>query len=372
MLLRDPRRRSHVLFATFAFNIALWSALSFVAKRFDSQFFDWVSLVVAVSLPATAQRFFQAFLGDEAGPPPLSKLTVVGAGVFYMALLISKFVEPVHTTVWFRGAFLAYVFVGLYLSVFYLYARYRATPSRVEKTRLLYLVIGGIATVTSALMEALPHGPNFGNVFIIVYMYFLSQNLVRYRLLDLNELLGRMLVLGTLVFILALIYGVLVRWVGPDEQGLFFFNTLLASAAIVILIEPMRVRIEAGISRWMFQEKFELVAAHRDAARRAGQRHRHARAGAARAGGAGGFAAHHPRLGLPRRSRRVGLRAGGMRRPAPRRALRRHRAPRVLRADPPHGRHHASRGSSASWRRAARCRTRSRRACSSCCGRSTR
>ena len=258
VLLRDPRRRSHVLFATFAFNIALWSALSFVAKRFDSQFFDWVSLVVAVSLPATAQRFFQAFLGDEAGPPPLSRLTVVGAGAFYTVLLFSRFVETVHTTVWFRGAFIAYVFVGLYLSVFYLWARYRATPSRVEKTRLLYLVIGGIATVTSALLEAVPHGPNFGNAFIIVYMYFLSQNLVRYRLLDLNELLGRMLVLGTLVFILALIYGVLVRWVAPEEQGLFFFNTLLASAAIVILIEPMRVRIEAAISRWMFQEKFEL------------------------------------------------------------------------------------------------------------------
>jgi two-component system, NtrC family, sensor histidine kinase HydH len=258
VLLREPRRRSHVLFATFAFNIAIWSLLSFVAKRFESAFFDWASLVVAVSLPATAQRFFQAFLGDEAGPPPLSRLTVVGAGAFYTVLCFSKFVEPVHTTVWFRAAFLAYVFVGLYLSVLYLYARYRATPSRVEKTRLLYLVIGGIATVTASLLEALPRGPNFGNVFIIVYLYFLSQNLVRYRLLDLNELLGRMLVLGTLVFILALIYGVLTRWVGPDEQGLFFFNTLLASASIVILIEPLRVRIEAAISRWMFQEKFEL------------------------------------------------------------------------------------------------------------------
>jgi len=258
VLLRDPRRRSHVLFATFAFNIALWSSLSFAAKRFDSAFFDWVSLVVAVSLPATAQRFFQAFLGDDAGPPPLSKMTVVGAGAFYVVLGFSRFVEPLHKTVWFRAAFIAYVFIGLYLSVLYLYARYRATPSRIEKTRLLYLVVGGIATVTSALLETLPHGPSFGNVFIIVYMYFLSQNLVRYRLLDLNELLGRMLVLGTLVFILALIYGVLVRWVAPEEQGLFFFNTLLASAAIVILIEPMRVRIEAAISRWMFQEKFEL------------------------------------------------------------------------------------------------------------------
>ncbi|HEY7374760.1 MAG TPA: ATP-binding protein [Polyangia bacterium] len=258
VLLRDPRRASHVLFATFSFNIAVWSFLSFFAKRFDSSTVDWLSLLCAVSLPATAQRFFQAFLGDDAGPPPLSKLTVVGAGVFYMALFISKFVEPVHTTVWFRAAFLAYVFVGLYLSVFYLYARYRATPSRVEKTRLLYLVVGGIATVTASLLEEVPHGPNFGNLFIIVYLYFLSQNLVRYRLLDLNELLGRMFVLGTLVFILAVIYGALTKWVSPDEQGLFFFNTLLASAAIVILIEPMRVRVEALISRWMFQEKFEL------------------------------------------------------------------------------------------------------------------
>jgi two-component system, NtrC family, sensor histidine kinase HydH len=258
VLLREPRRRAHVLFATFTFNIALWSALSFVAKRFDSPMFTWVSLLAAVSLPATAQRFFQAFLGDEAGPPPLSRSTVFGAAIFYGILCFSRFIEPVHTTLWFGAAFTAYVFAGLYLSVFYLYRRYRATPSRVEKTRLLYLVVGGFATVTASLAETIPRGPSFGSVFIIVYLYFLSQNLIRYRLLDLNELLGRMVVLGTLVFILTFIYGVLVRWVGPDEQGLFFFNTLLASATIVILIEPLRTRVEGGISRWMFQEKFEL------------------------------------------------------------------------------------------------------------------
>ena len=50
-------------------------------------------------------------------------------------------------------------------------------------------------------------------MFIIIYLYFLSQTLFRYRLLDLNELLGRMVVLATLVLILTLIYGLLVRWV---------------------------------------------------------------------------------------------------------------------------------------------------------------
>ena len=258
VLLRDPRRRAHVLFATFTFNIAVYCLLAFLAKGFASPLLHWTSLVVAVSLPATAQRFFQAFLGDEAGPPPLSRSTVVGAALCYAALLFSRFIEPVHQTFWFKLAFTGYVFAGLYLSVFYLYRRYRATPSRVEKTRLLYLVVGGVTTVTASLVETLPHGPSMGNVLVIVYLYFLSQNLIRYRLLDLNELLGRMLVLGTLVFILTLIYGVLVRWVGPDESGLFFFNTLLASTTIVILVEPLRGRVEGAINRWMFSEKYEL------------------------------------------------------------------------------------------------------------------
>jgi two-component system sensor histidine kinase HydH len=258
VLLREPRRRAHVLFATLAFNIAAFCLISFFAKRFESSFFAWLALIVAVSLPATAQRFFQAFLGDEAGPPPLSRSTVAGAAVLYMALLFSRFIEPIHTTTWFAVAFLAYVFAGLYLSIFYLYKRYRATPSRVEKTRLLYLLVGGFATVTSMLLEVVPRAPSLGSAFIIVYLYFLSQNLVRYRLLDLNELLGRMVVLGTLVFILSLIYGLLVSWVGSEEHGLFFFNSLLASATIVILIEPLRNRVEGAINRWMFQEKYEL------------------------------------------------------------------------------------------------------------------
>ncbi len=258
VLLREARRGGHVLFATFAFNLALQKLFSFFAVGLDSDFFQWAAMLVAVSLPATAQRFFQAFLGDEAGPPPLSRSTVVGAGVFYLALCFSRFIDPIHKAMWFGVAFSVYVFAGLYLSVYYLYRRYRETPSRVEKIRLLYLLVGGVATVTAAVLDVLPHGPAFGNIFITIYLYFLSQTLVRYRLLDLNELLGRMVVLATLVLIVTLIYGVLVKWVGPDQHGLFFFNALVASTAILIVFDPLRSRVEAAVNRWMFQEKYEL------------------------------------------------------------------------------------------------------------------
>jgi two-component system sensor histidine kinase HydH len=264
VLLREPRRGTHVLFATFAFNVALLKLFSFFAAYLYPDFFRWAAMLAAVSLPATAQRFFQAFLGDEAGPPPLSRSTVVGAIVFYLALCASHFVDPthpLHTRTWFGVAFIAYVFAGLYLSVYYLYRRYRETPSRMEKIRLLYLVVGGVATASFALLDVLftAWGPSFANIFITIYLFFLSQTLVRYRLLDINELLGRMMVLGTLVLIVTLVYTVLVKWVPPGEHGLFIFNTLIASAAILIVFDPLRTRVEGALTRWMFQEKYELT-----------------------------------------------------------------------------------------------------------------
>src|SRR6185369_13876148 len=82
--------------------------------------------------------------------------------------------------------------------------------------------------------------------------------LVRYRLLDLNELLGRMVVLAALVLIVTVIYGLLVKWVDPTQYGLFFFNSLVASTAIIIVLDPLRTRVEGMVNRWMFQEKYEL------------------------------------------------------------------------------------------------------------------
>jgi signal transduction histidine kinase len=261
VFLREPRRSTHVLFATFALNISLYSFFASFAVSLESENFRWLTMFAAVSLPATAQRFFRAFLGDEAGPPPLSRSTVAGGGMFYLALLFSRLVNsgtPIHTTPWFRAALTAYVFVGLYLSIFYLYRRYLSTPSRVEKIRLLYLVVGGVATVTAALVDLFPTETTMGNIFITIYLYFLSQTLVRYRLLDLNELLGRMVVLAALVLIVTVVYGLLVKWVDPTRYGLFFFNSLVASTAIIIVFDPLRTRVEALVNRWMFQEKYEL------------------------------------------------------------------------------------------------------------------
>ena len=178
-------------------------------------------MLAAVSLPATAQRFFQAFLGDEAGPPPLSRSTVVGAVIFYLALCASQFIgaESAARAHLVRGGLRRLrvrrpVLVGL--------LPLPALPGdAVAGGEDPAAVPGGGRRRDGHVRPAGPDlrawGPSFANIFITVYLYFLSQNLVRYRLLDLNELLGRMMVLATLVFILTLVYGVLVMG-GPEDS----------------------------------------------------------------------------------------------------------------------------------------------------------
>ncbi len=126
------------------------ASLSFVAKRFESPL---VGLGVAAGRRSRCRRRRSASSRRSSATRPGRRRSAArpssARAVFYSVLLFSRFIEPLHTTTWFGIAFLAYVFAGLYLSVFYLYQRYRATPSRVEKTRLLYLLVGGFATVTA-------------------------------------------------------------------------------------------------------------------------------------------------------------------------------------------------------------------------------
>src|SRR5262249_6036232 len=179
------------------------------------------------------------------------------------ALIYGALVKPIHETLWFSVPFTVYVFTGLYRCIWDLYQQYRTIVTRVEKARLRYLMIGGFVATTLALTDFLPRvgvtWPTVGNVLTILYLYFLSQTLFRYRLLDLNELVGKMFVLGALVAILTLVYGLLLVWVGGGSpQGLFILNTVVASFVILILFEPVRTWLEAVVARYLVRERYEL------------------------------------------------------------------------------------------------------------------
>jgi signal transduction histidine kinase len=269
VLLRDRRQKSYQRFAGLCFTLFAWHILTFLAATLESDVVYQLSLVPAVIIPIASIRFFRPFLSDprtvKPGAPVTPRWMMILAGGFLLAILWSVlFRKGLPHRLPFALALGAFVFGGLYASMVIVYRKYRRTLQLVEKTRLVYLLWGGVVAITAAAGDYLQNVgvpfPSLGNVTTIIYMYFISQTLLRYRLLDLNELLGRMVVLATLVTILAAIYGMLVAWVPQSQGGVLLFNTLVASFVIIILFDPLRTAIEAQIQKLMFREMYELKA----------------------------------------------------------------------------------------------------------------
>src|SRR5262245_14375301 len=199
-------------FVAFTFTVSAWHLCSFIDAASSSPVMRWLSLWAAATIPPTAIRFYRIFLAQPSigGPKRGPRVTLAWTFVAYTALVYSAIVQPIHESRYFQVPFAIYVFGGLYRCVWDMFVQYRATSKRVERTRVGYLALGGFVATTLTLTDVLPRlgvaWPAIGNVLGILYLYFLSQTLFRYRLLDLNELVGKMAVLGTLVVMLSGVY----------------------------------------------------------------------------------------------------------------------------------------------------------------------
>jgi hypothetical protein len=87
--------------------------------------------------------------------------------------------------------------------------RGRRAPSRIEGARLRYLALVGALAATFTVADYLRYVgldiPPVGTVLTLIFLYVLSQSILRFRLLDLYELAGRLGVLTALSFSLAFI-----------------------------------------------------------------------------------------------------------------------------------------------------------------------
>jgi two-component system, NtrC family, sensor histidine kinase HydH len=264
VLLRTRKDRMYTSFAAFTFTVSAWHLCTFIDAATSSPVMRWLSLWAAATIPPTAIRFFRIFLAQPSigGPKRGPRVTLAWTVAAYLFLIYSAIVIPIHDTTWFLVPFGIYVFGGLYRCVYDMYMQYRATTKRVERTRVGYLALGGFVATTLTLTDVLPRfgvaWPAVGNVLGILYLYFLSQTLFRNRLIDINELIGKMAVLGTLVVLLWAVYGFLLYWIGGGQKGLYLLNALVASFVILILFEPVRAWLENTINRWLLRQRTEL------------------------------------------------------------------------------------------------------------------
>jgi two-component system sensor histidine kinase HydH len=263
-LLRDDRPRVFTLFAGFAANLGVYSLADFFHRwpGADLRYDVWERLAVVMGalLPATALAFFLEFLGVARRPARRARNAMLAgslSGVIVATTPLVRLSLP-------KMAVTVYVIGGMIAVLTVLWGRMRAAPTRVERARLLYLFIGACVTIALSTLDVLPRFglpypfEGLGAIVLTIFMFFLSQTLLRHRLLDLHEFLGKIVVVTALGLVLVAIYGGLVSWVG-NRPELFYFNTLVASFVILSLFEPLREKVEEWVVVTLFRERYELV-----------------------------------------------------------------------------------------------------------------
>jgi two-component system, NtrC family, sensor histidine kinase HydH len=263
-LLRDNRPRVFTLFAIFSANLGVFSLGNFFHRwpsaELGYDLWERLAVVTGALLPASALAFFLEFLGVARRPARRARNAMLAGSLSGFVVAASPLVH--HSIP--KLAVTFYVLGGMAAVLTVLWNRMRGAPTRVERARLLYLFIGACVAIALSALDVLPRFgipypfQGLGAITLTLFMFFLSQTLLRHRLLDLHEFLGKIVIVSALGLVLVAIYGGLVSWVGSRTE-LFYFNTLVASFVILSLFEPMREKVEEWVVVTLFRERYELV-----------------------------------------------------------------------------------------------------------------
>ncbi|HEX4620744.1 MAG TPA: ATP-binding protein [Myxococcaceae bacterium] len=266
MLLRAQRPRVLTLYAVLCLSVGGYYLAHFLHSLFaPGTAWGWLlritvgaTIILGALVPSAALSFFLEFLGVSPNALRSGRRVALLSAVLGLAVGLT----PLADRFWARVAVTVWVFGALSISVSLLLHRMRQSESRIERARLMYLASGAAASLLFAAADFLVvfqiPVPTLGPVAATLYLFFLAQTLLRLRLLDLHELLGKIASQTVLAVILASVFAVLTIWVGGNAP-LFVFNTIVAAFVVIILLEPLRAKVEERVTAIFFRERYELL-----------------------------------------------------------------------------------------------------------------
>lgn len=265
-LLRGRVRTIHLLFAAFATDIGFWYLSQSFFGFFQDDIWERLRAIFAILLPLFALNLFEAMIPHEG--QRASRLLRF-AGVIALPMMLPV-LSSQHRSPYVRGAVFFYVFALLTAGLYSLGQRGKQSPSRATQRRVRFLVvIGALAGLASVVDFASYLGvstPPIGAALSIVFLFVLAQALQQERLLDMYEVLARLLVATAVAFLIAYIFYLLTQIFGDFRRN--YVNAVLAAIVLLVVFEPLRERVEEQIQRLFFRERFDLESAVEDARRR--------------------------------------------------------------------------------------------------------
>lgn len=257
ILLRGRPGRAQVLFAAFAADIGLWYLAQWLYHFVRADVWVRFTIVLVVLLPQFALHLFDAVVPRKPGPSKLLRV----AGILMLPLLVLVAL-PRQTALERYGIFL-YVFGLLSAGLWSLAQRGERSGSRAIQRRVRVLVSIGALAAAFSLADFLwfigAPLPPVGAVLSIVFLFMLSESLIRERLLDLFDVLVQLLVSTALAFGMAGVFYVFVVLYGGFDT--MYLGATLAALVILVLVEPLRTKLEKYVHLVFFRERVDLERA---------------------------------------------------------------------------------------------------------------
>ncbi len=265
---------------------------------------DWMALLVAASVVALSTLYVTyVFQGSPSAWQALAiVLNVLGNGVFFLVCTLfpnGRFVPrwlPRLLPCWLGAGIVFYIFRGVALVallynvvwlvfvivlVVALFYRYRYASSLLEQQQTKWVIYGGSVagiiviglTVPLLLFPSLRQAGSFYQIIItptflltvLIVQICTALAILRFRLYDIDLLINRTLVYGSLTILLALVYSGLVIGLGALVRlftGEFAQSPLVivtSTLAIAGLFQPLRRRIQAIIDRRFYRRQYDAA-----------------------------------------------------------------------------------------------------------------
>ncbi len=266
-LLRGRVRTVHLLFAAFAADVGLWYLSQSLFGFFHSTIWERFTALLAVLLPPFALHLFQAMVpeeGEKKSQPLLRATTILAIPMLVLML------SPEQGNKAVRIAVFLYVFALLTAGLLSLGQRGKRSASRATQRRVRFLVVigaaAGLASVADFAWFLGLRLPPIGAALSVVFLFVLAQALRHERLLDLYEMVARLLVATAVAFLIAFIFFVLLTYIGTFNT--MYLNAVLAAIVILVVFDPLRDRVEEQIQKLFFRERFDIETAIAQARRR--------------------------------------------------------------------------------------------------------
>jgi two-component system nitrogen regulation sensor histidine kinase GlnL len=288
VLFKDPGKRQNHLFSWFTVSFAAWSFFylfwQFAETADQALFYSRMLLGCSTFIPISYYHFVSRLTGNS-GRLEIRigyVFAVIIAGFTLTPYLVSHVEPKMMFPYWPKGGpvFIPYIILFAYYTVrawMVLFSAYRKS-SHGRRNQLGYVcfstVLGWVGGLTNFLLWFDIPVPPIGNGLALVYIGGVGYAMIRFRLVEMNLLVVRLITYGVLILAVAPIIPLVLKtamWLTGESvlPGLtFFIASVFAAACMFVAVQFLKGRLDQLLEGTILREEFRGRSRLRNLAQR--------------------------------------------------------------------------------------------------------